>query len=73
MNAQFKRVKKSIEKLNHEIDVIDKAHVIASATGSFKAQRLLARAREHIEDALLLVREAQKTLSADEEDDESDE
>ena len=61
--AQFERLIKTAEKVNREIDVVKKAAEIANNIGSFDSRRLLARARDDLEDALLKIREAQRVLT----------
>jgi chaperonin cofactor prefoldin len=60
--VQFERLLKTVDKVNREMGVVAKAAEIAHNVGSFRSQRLLARARDDLEDALLKIREAQRVL-----------
>jgi chaperonin cofactor prefoldin len=60
--AQIERLIKTADKVNREIQIVVRASEVAANLGSFHSQRLLARARDHLEDALLEIREAQRVL-----------
>jgi chaperonin cofactor prefoldin len=60
---QLDRLMKEAAKVNQEIDMVSKAREIAEAIGSFSSQRLLARAHDKLEDAWLLIREAQRRVT----------
>lgn len=71
--AQLERLKKTADTVNREIDRVTKAAEIAHNIGSFRSQRLLARARDKLEDAGLLIKEAERRLPDKGEGEDEDE
>lgn len=59
---QLERLMEQAAKVNRELDIVAKAVEIAETIGSFESQRLLARARDKLEDACLLIEKAQKRI-----------
>lgn len=60
--AQLERLKKSADNVNREIDRMERAAELAHNIRSFRSQRQLARARDKLEDAWLLIMAAEKNL-----------
>jgi chaperonin cofactor prefoldin len=60
--THLERLMKEAAKVSREIEAVQKAVEVAGAVGSFEAQRLLERARDHLQDAFLEIREAQRVF-----------
>jgi hypothetical protein len=68
----FNRLIKTAELVNREIEIVKRAAEIANNIGSFHARRLLSRARDDLEDALLKIRESQRKLADNPSDERGD-